>query len=143
MFTKKFGSYVCEGDTIKASHKGIDLIATIIRDPDYQIDDDDSHNIDQSVTGCDDAQQKELLAAREAWLNGEWFYCGIVISGYVDGILINDHAASLWGIECNYPRTDNSYLVEVANELLEEAIDQLILDIEKMKQSIIQLTKEG
>jgi hypothetical protein len=29
---------------------------------------------------------------------------------------------SLWGIEANYPGADNSYLKEVANELLPEAV---------------------
>lgn len=36
--------------------------------------------------------------------------------------MIDDHAASLWGVEANYPDTDNSYLCEVANELLPEAL---------------------
>jgi hypothetical protein len=32
--------------------------------------------------------------------------------------VLASHAASLWGIEANYPGADNSYLTEVANELL-------------------------
>ena len=59
----------------------------------------------------------------EAWRNDEWFYCGVVISVRFDGIEIDDHASSLWGIEANYPDSDNAYLAEVANELLPEAID--------------------
>ena len=30
---------------------------------------------------------------------------------------------SLWGVEANYPGSDNSYLTEVASELLPEALD--------------------
>jgi len=37
-------------------------------------------------------------------------------------VMLASHAASLWGIEANYPGTDNSYLIEVANELLPEAV---------------------
>ncbi|KJS27194.1 MAG: hypothetical protein VR75_04115 [Hyphomonadaceae bacterium BRH_c29] len=37
-------------------------------------------------------------------------------------IIVDSTQASLWGIETNYPGTDNSYLTEVANELLPEAI---------------------
>jgi len=37
-------------------------------------------------------------------------------------IIVDSTQASLWGIEANYPETDNSYLTEVANDLLPEAI---------------------
>ena len=37
-------------------------------------------------------------------------------------IIVDSTQASLWGIEANYPETDNSYLMDVANELLPEAI---------------------
>ena len=37
-------------------------------------------------------------------------------------IIVDSTQASLWGIEANYPGTDNSYLTEIANELLPEAI---------------------
>ncbi|MEP4992246.1 MAG: hypothetical protein ABJV68_31810, partial [Paracoccaceae bacterium] len=62
-------------------------------------------------------------AVMEAWRKGEWFYCGIVLSVERDGIELDHHAASLWGVECNYPGTDNCYLTTVANELLSEALD--------------------
>jgi hypothetical protein len=59
----------------------------------------------------------------EAWRKDEWFYCGIVLSVSLEGVILGDHAASLWGIEANYPDSDNAYLSEVANDLLAEAID--------------------
>ena len=58
----------------------------------------------------------------EGWRKGDWFYCGIVLSVSLEGVQLASHAASLWGIEANYPDADNSYLTEVANELLPEAI---------------------
>ena len=128
MFKEKFGEYVYEWDSITVEKNGLIFTATIEHDADYHIDDDDSHNVDQSVTGCNARQQKRLLNARRAWFNDEWFYCGIVVSIKTNtGMVLNNHAASLWGIEANYPMSDkrrrnpNTYLTDVANELLPEA----------------------
>jgi hypothetical protein len=59
------------------------------------------------------------------WCRDEWCYCGIVLSvtHTKTGIELEDNAASLWGIECNVPGSDNSHLLEVANELLPEAVE--------------------
>jgi hypothetical protein len=61
----------------------------------------------------------------KAWCNDKWHYFGVVISFHqlVDGeeVEFGDYLASLWGIEGNFPKSDNSYLTEEANELLEEA----------------------
>ena len=59
----------------------------------------------------------------EAWRRDEWFYCGIVLSVALEGVTLDAHAASLWGIEANYPGSDNAYLTQVAQELLSEALD--------------------
>jgi hypothetical protein len=61
--------------------------------------------------------------ALKAWFNDEWWYVGIVLSVSRNGIVLDDHAASLWGIDCNHPQGDNSHLLEVANELLAEALE--------------------
>ena len=37
--------------------------------------------------------------------------------------ILDAHAASLWGVEANYPGSDNAYLAEVAEKLLPEALD--------------------
>ena len=58
-----------------------------------------------------------------AWKNDEWFYCGIILSVEIDGLTLDRFGASLWGIEANYPDSDNAYLTEVANELLPEALE--------------------
>lgn len=123
MFTKPFDKYVCMGDTIETSVNGFDIVATLINDDRHSIDDDDCHSTDQSVTGCDDTQFAKLLANRKAYHQGEWGYCGIVLSVSYRGVELSDHAASLWGIEYNYPDSDNAYLLGVANELLDEALD--------------------
>ena len=57
-----------------------------------------------------------------AWCNDEWQYVGVAVTASIDGIELG--SASLWGIECNYPGSDNSYLTDVAEELAPEAIEQ-------------------
>lgn len=37
-------------------------------------------------------------------------------------IIVNSTQASLWGVEANYPGSDNAYLSEVADELLPEVV---------------------
>ena len=118
-----FDEYACVNDWITMEVNGIEYRARIEHDPDHHIDDDDCHNMDQFVTGCNNEQFSRLLKCRQAWINNEWFYCGVVISAHKAGVCIDDYAASLWAIECNYPGTDNSYLTDVANELLAEAIE--------------------
>ena len=121
MFTEKFDDYVCTTDTIKTEVDGFVVRASIEHDDCRHIDDDDCHNVDQSVTGCDDEQQEKILEAREAWVNDEWFYCSVVLSVFKNGVCLSDNT-SLWGIEVNYPGSDNTYLTEVANDLLPEAL---------------------
>ena len=122
MFKEGFGEFVCVGDSIQTEVEGFLIVAEIFFADDAHIDDDDCHNTDQSITGCDDEQQEKLLEARGAWENNEWFYCGVVLHVYKNGIQLSEHAASLWRIEANYPNSDNSNLTEVANEMLPEAL---------------------
>jgi len=122
-FTEKFDSYVTAGDSIECVVGDITYTATLVHDQDASINDDDCHNVDQSVSGCDDEQYAKLMEARKAYADGEWGYMGIVLSAERDG-WIKDHMQSLWGIEYNYPDGDNSYFTEVANELLTEELDE-------------------
>lgn len=62
------------------------------------------------------------MAVLRAWCRDEWWYVGVVLSVERKGVVLDKHAASLWGIECNYPDSDNAYLNTVANELLPEAL---------------------
>lgn len=68
------------------------------------------------------AVERDFKAMR-AWCNDEWYYCGVVLSVAKNGYTLDEHAASLWGIELNYPGSENNdYLTEVANDLLGEAL---------------------
>lgn len=103
----KFDSYVCVGDCVHWQHEGYDLIATILYDNSTNMDDFDCYS---------------SLKIKQ-WNNNEWFFCGIVISVEKNEVLLSDHAASLWGIDCNYNKTSNNYLSEVCAELQGEAIE--------------------
>ena len=50
--------------------------------------------------------------------------------------MIEDHAASLWGIECNFPGSDNSYLSEVVQELESEAIEVGKVELQRMIEAL-------
>ena len=135
-FAENFNHFVCPGDSITTEHQGFTLTATIIHDQDSGINDDDCHNPDQSVTGCNDEQFKHLLAARESYFRDEWWYCGIVISVSKNGVDISDHAGSLWGIEANYPNSDNSYLTDTANDMLDEAVEAAKTELARIRLAV-------
>lgn len=136
-FTERFNSFVCEGDSIACETGSFRIVAHIVRDdcrdaPDKRQDGfwpsliKDAPGFIGPGRNFRDRYAKakaEAEAVMEAWRKDEWFYCGIVLSVFVGEIALAPHAASLWGVEANYPGSDNSYLTEVANELLPEAID--------------------
>lgn len=135
-FIEQFQRFVCEGDSIACTAQGFDITARIILDdctdrPDER-QDGFWPSLDPNAAGYigTGPRPKERLAAEQAkadaimkaWQADEWFYCGIVLCITRAGITLDDHAASLWGIETNYPNSENTYLNDVANELLPEAI---------------------
>lgn len=66
---------------------------------------------------------KQDYKALESWCRNDWFYGGIVVTVKKNGITLCDkYKAALWGIEINYPRSDNNRLLETANELANEAL---------------------
>ncbi len=135
MFTEKFNRYACEGDTITAEVDGFTIKATIRADDCSDAPDERQDgfwpSLDPKDAGYIGAKSPRTLARHmakaqavmDAWKRDQWFYCGVSLSVKRSGITIDAHAASLWGIDCNYPGSDNSYLAEVANELLPEALE--------------------
>jgi hypothetical protein len=123
-FKTAFKSCVCPGDTLQTEIDGIVFTARIDHDPFAGID--DIHNPDQEVTGCNDEQQALLMAARSAYNRDEWFYCGIVLSAcHRSSGATWESLESLWRIEANYPDGCNTYLTEIANQLLASAVEQV------------------
>ena len=135
-FTERFRPFVCPGDVITCEAGPFTVLAQIVPDdcpdsPDQRQDGfwpslcigapgfiGPGPNHRQRLA---DAQAK-AEAVMEGWRKGDWFYCGIVLSVSLEDVDLARTAAALFGIEANYPGTDNSYLTEVANELLPEAV---------------------
>ena len=135
-FRERFDRYVCEGDTIACEVEGFRVTARIVRDdcmdapdqrqdgfwPSLYINDPGfigpGNNFRERLAKA----QVEAEAVMDAWRKDEWFYCGIMLAIECEGVELDENAASLWGIEANYPGSDNAYLSEVAGELLPDAL---------------------
>ena len=136
-FAQKFDSFVCIGDSITCELDGYTITARIAHDdtpdaPDERQDGfwpslyPDNAGFIGAGNGWRDrfnAAQARAERVMAAWKADDWYYCGVILSAAIDGLTLTDHAASLWGIEANYPDSDNAYLAEVANELLPEALE--------------------
>jgi hypothetical protein len=90
------------------------------------------------------AARRDFEALR-AWCNGDWARCGITVRAFdPDGEeLTGEYDFALWGIEMNYPGSDNSYLCEVANDLAQEIVDSVIAPIEQAKAMVAALGNAG
>jgi len=135
-FAQGFQSCVCPGDIISCDAGPFTVLAQVVPDDCLDAPDQRQDGFWPSLyidapgfigPGSNHRQrfaeaQAKAEAVMESWRKGGWFYCGIVLSVSLEGVQLVSHAASLWGIEANYPGTDNSYLTEVAYELLPEAV---------------------
>ena len=68
--------------------------------------------------------------ALRLWCADEWWYVGVVVRVFRDDVELG--GASLWGVDCNHPYGNNSYLSEVANELLPEAVEEARATLERL-----------
>ena len=134
-FKDKFQSYVCLGDSLTCEMHGYTVESRIYHDdtgdrPDQRQDGfwPSLIKTDAGFIGADKnlddfmREQAKAQAIMDAWKNDEWFYCGVILSVKIEDVELTDHAASLWGLEANFPNSKNKYLTEVANELLGEAL---------------------
>ena len=116
----QFNSYACIGDSITWHKDGFDITATLQ---------------DDLVSHVNHSECYSPVKIKQ-WLNDEWFFVGIVLSVEKNGVLIDNHASSLWGIECNYNKKANRYLDELARELESEAIETAKKRVEVMLKSL-------
>lgn len=145
MFEQKFGRYVVQWDRITCEVDGFTCTATLYHDDDNTPPDKRCDgfwpSLDPSSAGYIGPKSKRSLGrhmakAKEvmrAWLADEWYYFGVAVTvqrGNVELVGKYDHA--LWGIEGNYPGSDNDYLREVTNQLLPEALDAARDKIKKL-----------
>lgn len=150
-FTQGFDKFACDGDSITCIEDGFDCKATIEHDDDTTPPDQRQDGFWPSINPLDagyigddsEAHLAEAQATAEetmrAWKNDEWWYVGIVVTVSKGGVrLTRDYSNALWGIDCNRPEGDNSYLRTVANELLPEAIVEAK---KRAKEIVDQLTR--
>jgi len=138
MFTKEFGKFVCEGDSITCVVETLDgifdCVATVYRDECGDKPDERQDGFwpsrDPKAAGyvkpvAFEAAREQAFRVWDAWCKDEWFYCGVCVTVAKNGVtLTKPYDNALWGVECNYPDTANEYLRDVANELLDEALIQ-------------------
>lgn len=116
----QFPAYACQGDRIEWTAEGFDIVARL----EYDID---SNPEDVECYSPEDVQR---------WKNDEWFYVGVVLSVSRNGVELSDHAASLWGIDCNFSNTSNAYLSEVAQELEAEALETARAEMARIREAL-------
>jgi hypothetical protein len=119
----QFDSYACEGDTVQWSHEGFGITARIEYDGETRPEHSDCYS------------KKQI----QAWKDDEWFFCGVVLSVELNGVQLSDHAASLWGIDCNFPsrrKNPNTYLSDVCAELQDEAIECARTEVKRILEAL-------
>ena len=109
----KFDNYIVIGDYVEYTPtennpRGFTIRAAIAEDYDASPSDYNCYTEEQI----------------KQWKNGSWFFCGVVLLVYKAGVCLSDRAASLWGIECNFPNASNSYLSDIVRELEPEALQE-------------------
>lgn len=102
----KFDRYICVGDTRTIERDGFEITARIEHDAHSTPDDADCYS-------------ERVKAAHR---RDEWQYIGVVLSVSLRGVVLHD-STSLWGIECNLNQRANACIRDVADELLDEALD--------------------
>ena len=79
-------------------------------------------------------------AVLRAYCDDDWTYCGIAVQVfYEDMELTGDYDHALWGIELNYPDSENEYLNEIAGELLESALESAKKRVRELRESLDKL----
>jgi hypothetical protein len=102
----QFDAYACIGDSITWHKDGFDLTATLEHDQDSHVDDSEWYS----------------PIKIKQWKNDDWFFVGVVISVSKNNIELLDHAASIWGTECNFNKRSNRHLAGLAQDMESEAI---------------------
>lgn len=116
----QFPAYACEGDRIEWTAEGFDIVARL------------EYDTDTKPTDFECYEPEDM----QRWRNDEWFYVGVVLSVSRNSVELSDHAASLWGIDCNFNNTSNTYLSEVAQELEAEAIANARREVVRIREAL-------
>lgn len=106
-----FAAFACIGDSVSwvpvdNNPYGLTIIATIEYD---------------EISGPEDSECYSQKKVKE-WENDQWYFVGLVLSVHKNGLTLDNHAASLWGIGCNYNARSNLHMASVCKELESEAL---------------------
>ena len=113
----RFDKHPCPGDSIVWRNGGFTLVARIKFD-------------DATRPGEFDCYSEEDI---EKWESDEWSYVGIVVSAEYGGWLLDDTAASLWGLECGLTEDSGDYLSEIAAAMLVEELQVAKVELAKLR----------
>ena len=116
----QFPAYACQGDRIEWTAEGFDIVARL------------EYNTDSNPEDVECYSPEDV----ERWRSDEWFYVGVVLSVSRNGVELSDHAASLWGVDCNFSDTSNAYLSEVAQELEAEALETARAEMARIREAL-------
>jgi hypothetical protein len=148
MFKTPFGQFLCDGDTIHCEVDGLRCEAwTEMDHDDYHTPPDERMDgfwpsRDPKAAGYVapenfDAAQAQAMRVMKAWREDEWDYCGVMVRVFYEHVGLTGHYEhALWGVERNYPDSDNSYLLDVANDLLPEAVKAAKAKIRKLARAV-------
>lgn len=121
-FTTNFPKHSCFGDSITCDVGSLTITARLEYDQDTDVIDYD----------CYDEFHRQTFGTR-------WFYVGVVLDVTLNtaggSTLIESGVASLWGVEMNILE-NNDYLMEVANQLLPEALEEAWKTLENIKDTL-------
>lgn len=150
MFKKQFGkgisNHVMPGDTITCTVGDFTATARIHRDdctdrPDQRqdgfwpsLDPNNAGYIGPKTARTLARHRAKTHAIMQAWADDEWFYCGVTVTVEACGVQITgNYSNALWGVECNFPGSKNTYLRDVANELLPQALEEARAKVECLR----------
>ena len=117
MTMPRFNKHPLPGDSITWRNGGVTLTARI--------------KFDDVATPreVDCYSEKDL----RRWEADEWGYVGIVVSAEYKGWLLEDPAASLWGLECGLTEDSDDYLSEIAAAMLVEEMQVAKVELAKLR----------
>lgn len=120
----QFASFAMEGDSVTWESEGFTLTARLKYDTD---------------TTPMDYECYSPIKIKQ-WKNNEWFYVGVIIAISKNGVMLDEHAASRWGVDCNYSKTSNKYLSTIAGNMEGEALEIGKIEVERMIKALQSIT---
>lgn len=142
-FKEKFDDWVCDGDSISVEIGPFTFTALVEHDPYGDSPDEicgfwpskDPNNAGYVPPDKFDASLRRSKMIMDKYERGEWGYYVMCLEVESEEAHFSAFAGRLGGLEVNHPLAeDNSYLTDVANELLLESLHALKRFIKQVKE---------